>query len=143
MNRENYTINAIFEVEEKFSKGNREYIINLSKQNFKQMCEGYSDFGCLFGRSENDVEFYIFQSSTNNTSKSFQTMPDNDGYYIYFGAEIPELNHNYNREDFNKATIQATKNLEEKIKTTGKIPITIMGVQRELTLGYVTLKLEE
>jgi hypothetical protein len=153
MNTENYTINAIFEVEEDFSSGNRDYIINLSKQNFDQMCKGYVDFGCLFGRAENDVEFYIFQGLGDTPNKSklekadttegFKVMPDGDGYYIYFGAETAELKHNFIREDFDKATKKHYDNLENKIRTIGKIPITITGAQRELTLGYVTLKLEE
>ena len=133
----------MLKVETDFYNRNRNYIINISKKNFEHMCQGYPEIDCLVGRAKDACEFYIFQNPLGEVSKSFKLMPDGNGYYIYFGVKPPELKYKFTRKDFDIAAKQHYDNLENRIKTIGQIPITIEGATTELTLGYVTLKLEE
>lgn len=135
----------VFEVETNFSEGGRDYIIKLSKRNFNHMCAGYPDIDSLVGRAPNGPEFFIYPNHAGQVSDAFRLMPDQEGYFIYFGAEIAKLPDNWTRDDFDKSAQQTYDNLEQKIRTIGKIPINIQGADKdkELTIGYVTLKFED
>lgn len=124
--------------------GKRIFNINLSQENFDFFCGGCERSGCLIGATENGIIFKIFPDGSRMPT-SFDSLPNNEGYYAYFGLPIErgEISYPITLEKLKEFSQKRDIKLKNSINSIKEIPIFDKKISDVLNLGFVNMQIIE
>jgi len=136
-------MHPVIEVNVTSVNGKPQYELKLSRANFNYLCAGCPESDRLIGSAKNGVNFYIFENTRGEISKSFRPLHSGNGYYVRVGATVPNIPFRVTSEEFEMLALEAYDNLEKAINESGVIPIEDETSFGTINLGYVVMKIEK
>ena len=134
-------MNPFFEVNRTIVNRKPQYEITLSPANLNHLLAGCPDIDRLIGNSPGGNYFNIFASPLlGHMPESFGLMPDGMGWYAYLGWPLQRFPPQTTEAELAKLLQQDYENLERAINESDRIPIEEDFMGRKITLGYVTMK---